>query len=174
MKKLFLGVLLAIILLVVIVGALELFSTYQPSENIHKNAPVKTVQTIIINAPPEKVYQLMCNVNQWGRWYSDVQEPSLSGAFQKGNSFDWKTGGLTIHSTIHTAVPYQKIGWSGRALGAFAIHNWTFTPLQNHTEVKIEESMEGWLVQLMPQKFQHGLEQSLQLWLTHLKTEAER
>lgn len=116
----------------------------------------------------------MSEVNQWAAWHPDMQQPVLNGLFQKGNSFNWKTGGLTIHSTIHTAIPYNKIGWSGTALGAFAIHNWTFTPINGGTAVTVDESMEGWLVQLMRKKFQTGLEQSLHTWLHNLKTEAEK
>jgi hypothetical protein len=174
MKKLLYSLLSVALLLALIIGALELFSSYTPSVHINKNAPVQTKQKMLINASPEKVWKIMSEVNQWSTWHSDVQQPVLNGSFQKGNSFNWKTGGLTIHSTIHTATPYSKLGWSGTAFGAFAIHNWTFTPVNGGTEVTVDESMEGWLVTLMPKKFQTGLEQSLQTWLYHLKAQAEK
>jgi uncharacterized protein YndB with AHSA1/START domain len=174
MKKVILIIASLILLLAITIGALELFSSYKPSESINKNAPVKTVQKITINASPEKVYSIMTNVDQWSTWQADIQKPVLNGSFEKGNSFNWKTGGLTIRSNIHTAVPSKKIGWSGRAFGAFAIHNWTFTEKGNYTEVTVEESMEGWLVKLMQKKFQKGLEKSLQIWMNNLKIEAEK
>ena len=174
MKKLLYSALAIIVLLALTIVTLEFFSSYNVSETINRNAPVQTVQKIIINAPPEKVYKIMSNINKWDTWHSDVQRPVLLGSFQKGTSFNWKGSGLTIHSTIHTAVPNSKIGWSGTALGAFAIHNWTFTPSQDHTIVTVEESMEGWLVSLLHKKFQAGLERSLQVWLKNLKIEAEK
>jgi uncharacterized protein YndB with AHSA1/START domain len=174
MKKLLLGTLSIILLLAITVGALELSSSYTASETINKNAPVQTVQQITINALPDKVYRIMSDVNHWASWHADVQSPSLPGTFHKGNSFDWKSNGLTIRSTIHTAEPYSKIGWSGVAFGAFAIHNWTFTLSQGKTIVTVEESMEGWLVSLMQKKFQKGLEESLQIWLRNLKAQVEK
>jgi len=174
MKKFLLGFLGVIVLLSITIGALELFSHYKVSESINRKAPVQTVQRITIHASPESVYAIISDVNHWPNWHTDVQSPSLQGPFKKGNSFDWKSNGLTIHSTIHTARPNDKLGWSGTAFGAFAIHNWTFTPDHGNTIVTVEESMEGWLVSLFKNKFQHGLEVSLQVWLGNLKAQAEK
>lgn len=174
MKKIILSILALLVALVLIVGILELTSSYKVSEDINRKAPVQTQQQITIHASPEKIYQIMSDVNHWSTWNKDIQEPVMKVPFQKGNSFDWKSGGLTIRSTLHTAIPYRKIGWSGPAFGAFAIHNWTLVPNRNYTTVIVEESMEGWLVSMLRKKFQSHLEQSLQLWLKDLKTEAEK
>ncbi|HKO79172.1 MAG TPA: SRPBCC family protein [Chitinophagaceae bacterium] len=174
MKMVFLIILSVIVIIGLTMGALELFSSYKTSTSINKEAPVQTTQKMAINASPEKIWKIMSEIDQWKNWHKDVQNPKLKGTFQAGSSFNWKSGGLNIHSTIHTATPYTKIGWSGKAFGAFAIHNWTFTQMQGYTEVSVEESMEGWLVKLTRKKFQSGLEQSLIIWLTNLKTEAEK
>ena len=158
----------------IIVTCLEVFSSYAVSASINKYAPVKTYQEITINAPAQKVYAIMSNIDQWAEWHSDVEDPKLIGEFKKGSSFDWKSGGLTIHSTLHTVIPGQKIGWSGKAFGAFAIHNWSFKEHNGQTTVIVEESMEGWLVYLMRNKFQKGLESSLQVWMRNLKHKAEQ
>ena len=174
MKKILLSILTLVIAVTLIVGILELTSSYKVSEDINKNAPVKTQQQITIHASLEKIYHIMSDVNHWSNWHKDVQDPVMNLPFQKGNSFDWKSGGLTIHSTLHTTIPYRKIGWSGPAFGAFAIHNWTLIPKGDYTTVIVDESMEGWLVSLMSKKFQTHLEQSLRLWLKDLKAEAEK
>ncbi|KFF28844.1 hypothetical protein IQ37_09220 [Chryseobacterium piperi] len=176
MKKILLSIITVIIIIVLFtVGILELTSSYKTSENINRNVPVQTRQQITIHASPEKLYHIMSDVNHWSVWHKDVQDPIMKEPFKKGNSFDWKSGGLTVHSTLHTAIPPYKIGWSGPAFGAFAIHNWTFVPEKNgYTQLIVEESMEGWLVSLLHKKFQTVLEQSLQVWLRNLKTEAEK
>jgi hypothetical protein len=174
MKKFFLSTLLLIFALAIAIGILEISSSYKASETINPKAPVKTRQQIIIHADPEKIYKIMSDVNHWSAWNPDTQDPVMHSPFQKGSSFDWKSGGLNIHSTLHTAEPYRKIGWSGPAFGAFAVHNWTFVPNKEYTTVIVDESMEGWLVLLLRKKFQDGLEQSLKTWLKNLKTEAER
>lgn len=174
MKKIIIGVVLLIATVALLITGLELFTSYKASVTINTNAPVQTTKKIVINASPEKVWTIMSQIDHWAEWHKDVQSPKLKGAFQAGSPFDWKSGGLIIHSTIHTAVPYTRIGWSGKAFGAFAIHNWSFTQIGDHTEVRVEESMEGWLVSLMRSKFQRGLEQSLETWMNNLKAEAER
>jgi len=174
MKKIFLSIFGLITALILTVSLLELTSSYSVSEAINSNAPVKTRQQIIIHASPEKIYAIMSDVNHWSSWNTDIQYPNMKQPFQKGGSFDWKSGGLTIHSTIHTAIPFRKIGWSGPAFGSFAIHNWTMIPNHGYTTVLVDESMEGWLVSMMQNTFQTGLEKSLQSWLTDLKAEAEK
>ncbi|UOU97014.1 SRPBCC family protein [Chryseobacterium daecheongense] len=174
MKMIMYSLLILIGLLALIITCLEVFTTYTVSESIHKEAPVKTYQEITIDASLQKIYEIMSDINQWAEWHHDVKESRLNGPFKKGSSFDWKSGGLTIHSTLHTTIPGQKIGWSGKAFGAFAIHNWSFIEHNGKTIVKVEESMEGWLVYLMQNTFQKGLENSLQLWLRNLKLKAEQ
>lgn len=173
MKIVVYSVLLIIALLTTAITCLEVFTSYTVSESINKEAPVKTYRQITINAPVQKVYGIMSDINHWEEWHTDVKDPKLNGAFRKGSSFDWKSGGLTIHSTLHTVSPNRKIGWSGKAFGAFAIHNWSFVEQNGMTTVKVEESMEGWLVSLMSKTFQKGLENSLQVWLQNLKMKAE-
>lgn len=174
MKIIIYSALSIIVLMILIIAGLEMFSSYTASASINQNAPVKTYQQITIHATPQKVYQIMSDINHWAQWHSDVTNPRLNGPFEKGSSFDWKSGGLTIHSTLHTAIPGQKIGWSGKAFGAFAILNWSFINEKGYTTVKVEESMEGGLVNIMKSKFQKGLEQSLQVWLKNLKIKAEQ
>ena len=173
MKIVVYSVLLIMALLTTAITCLEVFTSYTVSESINKEAPVKTYQQITINAPAQKVYGIMSDINHWEEWHTDVKDPKLNGPFRKGSSFDWKSGGLTIHSTLHTVSPNRKIGWSGKAFGAFAIHNWSFVEQNGKTTVKVEESMEGWLVSLMSKTFQKGLENSLQVWLQNLKLKAE-
>lgn len=174
MKKVFLSIFTLMLALVLAIGILELTSSYKVSETINKKAPVQTRQQITIHASPEKVYAIMSDVNHWSVWHKDIQDPMMKEPFQKGSTFDWKSGGLTIHSTLHMVVAYRKIGWSGPAFGAFAIHNWTLVPEHEYTTVTVDESMEGWLVSMMKTQFQTGLEESLQLWLKDLKIEAEK
>ncbi len=175
MKKLIYFIGIPVLLIGLLITALEIFSVYTPSVNIHNNAPVKTKKSIIIYASPEKVWAIMSKVNEWATWQSDIKKPKLESTFAAGNSFTWESGGLNIRSTLHLAIPSKKIGWSGPAFGSFAIHNWTFISLPNGaTRVEVEESMEGWLVKILTHKFQTGLEASLDKWLLALKVTAEK
>lgn len=169
------AVIVAIAIALLIIG-LEVFSAY-PTQAIVCNtkAPVQSIKTITIHASAEKVWTIMSEVNKWEAWESDNKSPILKGDFKAGNSFTWKSNGLSIRSDIKVAEPYSKIVWSGPAFGAFAIHTWTFTLLPNgYTKVDVRESMEGWLVKLFKRKVQTALDTSLDKWLTSLKREAEK
>lgn len=170
---LFVGIVIATTLMISIVVA-ESASDYTVLSHINTAAPVQTHQVIAIHAPPGQVWQLMANVNQWSRWQKDISQPRMTGPFQAGNSFDWKSSGLSIHSTLSVATPNSKIVWSGPALGSFAIHSWTFSVRNGLTCVEVNESMDGWLVRLARPIFQKALDQSIKQWLQALKQAAEQ
>jgi hypothetical protein len=174
-KVLYVAATIVFAIIALIVG-LEVFSSYPDQAIVYNmNATVQTVKSITIHAAPEKVWTILSGVNEWETWESDNKSPVLKGDFKAGNSFTWKSNGLSIRSNIKIAEPYSKIAWSGPAFGAFAIHTWTFTPLPGgNTRVDVRESMEGWLVTLLTHKFQTGLDASLDKWLAALKEKAEK
>lgn len=147
--------------------------TYPPATRPNPAAPARTDQTVRIQATPERVWQVLSAIDQWPAWQPDILTAHLNGPLQAGTSFDWKSGGLTIHSTLHTVAPDRALGWSGTAFGAFAVHNWTFTAGTDGTVVRVEEGMEGWLVSLLRPLFQKRLDASIAKWLALLQQQAE-
>ena len=112
-------------------------------------------------------------INNWYEWNSDIQSARLNGELKPGTTFNWNNGGNKITSTLHTVTPFKEIGWSGKAFGAFAIHNFTITADNGFTTVLIEESMEGLLMRFFRGYMQNTLEGSINKWLTQLKETAE-
>ncbi len=174
MKKLIKIAGLILVVLALTVAGLEIDSSYQATKNIHENAPVVTKLQIVIDAPIDSVWKVFANVNRWPQWQKEIPGSKMDGSFKEGTSFDWKTHGLTIRSTFHTVEKNKEVGWSGPAFGSFAIHNWHFIKQGNKTVVKVEESMEGWLVWLLKGKFQAVNKGSLIYWLKALKTASEK
>ena len=169
---LFVGIVVAATLLISVVLA-ESASDYTALSHVNTAAPVQTRQVITINAPAAQVWRIMTDVNRWASWQKDISQPRMHDAFLAHNSFDWKSGGLSIHSTLSVVTPNRKIIWSGPALGSFAIHSWTFSEHDGVTEVEVRESMDGWLVRLARPIFQKGLDTSIVYWLQALKQAAE-
>jgi uncharacterized protein YndB with AHSA1/START domain len=143
-------------------------------KTINENAPVKCIKTIKINATVEKVWNLMTDINNWAAWQTDIKSPRLNGELKPETTFDWKTGGATIHSTIHTVQPFTNFGWTGKTFGMFAVHNWSFTDIKGGTEVSVNESMEGFLAGLLRSSFNQNLEKDMIHWLELLKNECEK
>lgn len=142
--------------------------------SINNNAPVKSNKTIKINASCEKVWAIMTNINNWANWQTDISKSKLNGELKSNSTFDWKSGGAIIHSTLHTIEPFKKIGWTGKTFGMFAIHNWTIIENGGETEVSVEESLEGFFAKLLKNTFNKSLEKGMQNWLDLLKKECEK
>jgi uncharacterized protein YndB with AHSA1/START domain len=143
-------------------------------KNINDKAPVKSSKTITINASSEKVWTVMTNIENWATWQTEISNSKLNGELKPETTFDWKTGGAKIHSTLHTVEPFKHFGWTGRTFAMFAIHNWTLTEKDGKTTVAVDESMEGFLAKLLKKSFNKNLEKGMQTWLDLMKKECER
>ncbi len=143
-------------------------------KRINESAPVKCSKTIIINASSEKVWKVMTNIDNWATWQTDISKPKLNGELKAATTFDWKTGGAKIHSTLHTVERFKNFGWTGKTFGMYAIHNWTLTESNGQTTVAVDESMEGFFAKLFKKSFNKNLEKGMQNWLDLLKQECER
>ena len=143
-------------------------------KSINNNAPVICSKSITINADCEKVWSILTNINNWASWQTEISKPKLNGELLPNTTFDWKTGGAKIHSTIHTVEPFSYFGWTGKTLGMFAIHNWSLTEINGQTEVSVDESMEGFLANLFKKSFNKNLEKGMHNWLELLKIECEK
>ena len=143
-------------------------------KSINHNAPVKCSKSITINASSVTVWTVLTNINNWAAWQTDITKPTLNGELIPGSTFDWKTGGTTIHSNLHTVEPFNNFGWTGRTLGMLAIHNWTISEVSGQTIVSVDESMEGFLAKLFRKTFNNNLQKGMQRWLEFLKKECEK
>ena len=141
---------------------------------INQEAPVIQTKEIIIDATPEKVWRILANIQSWGKWNERIKNPKLKGNLEVGSSFTWKTNGSKINSKIHSYSPNRILGWKGKTFGASAIHNWYLEPTENGTKVIVEESMEGWIINLMKQKMNKKLADDMLYWLKQLKKESEK
>ena len=140
---------------------------------VNKNAPVFNTKTILINAKPETVWAILTNIDGWNTWLTTVSKSILNGALQPNTTFDWKTGGMKIHSKLHTVEPFSNFGWTGKVYDIFAIHNWTFKEVNGSTEVTVSESMEGFSAKLFKKSFNKSLENGMMKSLELLKQTCE-
>ncbi|SMO32289.1 Polyketide cyclase / dehydrase and lipid transport [Saccharicrinis carchari] len=141
---------------------------------INSSAPVKAKKSIVIHADIERVWNILTHINKWSAWNADISISKMNGQIQVGQTFDWKTGGTTLHSNIHTCNPNTQFGWTGKVFGVYAIHNWILSETANGTKVTVEESMEGILAKLFRKSFQQTLENGMANWLESLKKECEK
>lgn len=79
---------------------------------VNSNAPVKFSKTSIIHADIEMVWNVLSDIDNWHKWHAGITKSNLNGKLQKGETFDWKSEGLNIHSTFHTVERYHS--WAGQ------------------------------------------------------------
>lgn len=141
---------------------------------ININAPVTSSKEIIINAQPEKVWQVMADVNRWSEWQTDIRQSKMDGKPAPNSTFSWQSKGVKINSTFHTVAPPHHLGWIGKTMGIHAIHNWSFTEMNGKTTVAVSESMEGILASIFKKSFNKNLAAGMQKWLDLLKETCEK
>lgn len=136
---------------------------------IDHNAPMTAQDSILINADPGIVWQVLTDFDHWPEWQSAVSAASLQGELTVGAEFRWKSQGLNIQSEIRELNPGQRIGWVGDSLGMRAIHIWDFEPNENGTLVTSHESMSGWLTRLLKLFDRNFLQKSMSKSLQELQ-----
>ncbi len=134
--------------------------------HIDQSAPLVGYGDILIDASLERVWRLETNINYWSEWQPDVVEAKLEGKLAVGTVFHWRAAGVNITSRIDELEKQRRVGWTGDSLGMHAIHNWEFEQRDDGVKVRTEESISGWLAQIigffMPRYLEKSLEKSLQ------------
>lgn len=127
----------------------------------------------MINAPSDAIWLLITEIEKWPKRFKHVTQAQMNGAFAAGESFAWKSDGIKIVSTIQKIEQKTFILWTGKAFGTQAVHSWTLTQQGNDTLLETSESLDGWLVRLMPRLMKKTLDQTLVGWLETIKQLAE-
>jgi hypothetical protein len=141
---------------------------------INENAPIVEKQQIVINAAPDKVWYILTDINNWPKWQKNISKAVMNGKLKEETTFDWKAGGLSFASKIHTFKPFQHFGWTGKTIGTSAIHNWSFSSHTAGTLLHVEESLEGFLPKLFKKKFSKDLKSGMKNSLHELKEYCEQ
>ena len=137
-------------------------------------ARVRSQATITIDAPIEKVWALVVDIDRWPRWNKAVQTAHLAGPVARGAVFNWKSGGMGIRSTFQDIAPMERLSWTGQTIGTSAVHAWTFKTTDKGVVVTTTESFDGWLPAILPGTMQKTLDDTLPALLASLKVAAEK
>lgn len=140
---------------------------------INEHAPAIASSQVFINASIDTVWGILTDINNWTKWQTNVTKAIVHGDIRQGTKFEWKAGGLSFKSKIHTSNPMSMFGWTGTTLGASAVHNWFFESRDNGTEVRVEESLQGVFPRLFSNYFQKNLKSGVIKNLRELKSAAE-
>jgi uncharacterized protein YndB with AHSA1/START domain len=141
---------------------------------INPDAPAIASAEIEVEAPREVVWDVLADFESWPRWNPEVKSLSIDGPVAEGTQFKWKTGPLTITSSLQQVQRPSLIGWTGSAFGIKAVHVWRFEQRDATTLVRTHESWEGPLPRLLSGTMRKTLQKGLDDGMPPLKAEAER
>lgn len=139
-----------------------------------RQAPVFAEGSIEIASSPERLWDLMADLEGWPRWNGDVKEIAVEGPLAEGTVFRWKGGNARIVSTLRVVDRPREIAWTGRTFGIDAIHSWRFEPGPLGAVASMQESFSGGPARLLRSMLQRQLDTATQHGLRALKAEAER
>ena len=145
---------------------------FAADERMIPSASVQDSQTLTIDAPIAKVWNIQTDVNRWASWYPYLRNAKLSGPFGPGVGLTY--GGFPKHNLVVAKVKNQNLAMIyGKYMGFSGVTKWVFTSLPGtQTQVTFTESSAGFLLSLLYSKEKLG--EHLCRWLEMLKIEAEK
>jgi uncharacterized protein YndB with AHSA1/START domain len=140
---------------------------------INPTAPVVEKQSVVIQAQPRAVWKALTDISDWPNWQQNITHARMDGPLKAGTTFHWKADGIAFVSVIHTCNEPLFFGWTGKTVGAAAVHNWILKPHAEGTEVFVEECLTGFLPSLFKRFFSKNLKVGMHKSLTALKAFSE-
>ncbi len=150
-----------------------LHEEYAKKGRVDGEAPVRASAEVRIDAPVDRVWQLIADATAWESWDRSVHDVHLDSAVAPDAQFTWFSGRSRIRSRFAVVEPGRELTWTGMSGGAKAVDRHVLEVVDdNATRVRCEESMAGPLLVLFFNSAK--LRAGMQTWLTALKTAAEK
>jgi len=127
-----------------------------------------------IQAKPEKIWDILADVEAWPKWQgTDFAKLITPAPLKEGSKFEANLGGMRWNIVVTKAVRPQRIIWVGKRPGLKGVHEWEFQERQGKIVATTRETMSGWL--LIPMYFmaRSRLSKADSKWLADLKARAE-
>ena len=150
-----------------------LHQQYAKRERIDTRAPVTAAYEVEIDAPVQRVWDLLADPRAWPSFAPSVHDVHLDAPVAADTRFTWANGRSRMKSRFAVVDPGREITWTGVSSGFKAVHRHLLEAAgPASTRVRSEESMAGPLLVLFygSAKLQTGMES----WLNGLKATAER
>jgi uncharacterized protein YndB with AHSA1/START domain len=148
-----------------------LYEDYARRGRIDDLAPIAARGEVLIDAPVERVWELLGHPERWERFATEIRDVRLGDGVVEGGRFTWRNGKTKLTSRFAVVSPARELTWTGTALGSKVVHRHLLAPIKNsQTRLVTEESMAGPLLVLFYSSAK--LHASLDTWLTAIATTA--
>lgn len=150
----------------------ELHAQYARQGKLDEQAPIKVSQTIHVEAPVERVWELLINLSEWPAIDPSIRDVRLQDAVGVDSRFSFKLNGFPINAKIAVIEPYRHLHWTGVSLWFKAVDLHSLEPAgDGGTRLYIAESFAGFLAPLFMNN--ERLNAQHEKWLMAFKRTAE-
>lgn len=139
---------------------------------INENANVKDQHSIIINAPIDRVWSILADINRWSEWNDQIKNVKIGGELTKGTDFSWTFDGTKFKAQIQSAEKPTTLAWTGKSSMAKSVHVWQLEDDENQTIATLSTSLQGTFTFLFNKH--QKIYNDLLTWLQTLKEESEK
>jgi hypothetical protein len=151
-----------------------LHDEYALRGRIDEAAPVTNTSSVLIDASPDRVWDVLAGLRGWETWAPGFKLRALD-AVEPGRAFRWSLNGTPLRSRFAVVEPGRELSWTGSFLGFYhAVDRMVLTPENGRTRVTLQESLDGPLVRLIypPRKLRAGHETHLAALKRHIEARA--
>ncbi|MEQ9405016.1 MAG: SRPBCC family protein [Cyclobacteriaceae bacterium] len=138
---------------------------------INENASIKDGHSIIINAPINKVWGVLTDLEKWPNWNPVIKNVSTGGKPEKGMNFKWTFDGTKYSSQIQAIKEPETLAWTGKSSWIKSIHVWQLESDDNQTIASLSTSLQSTFAVLVNKH--QKVYNDLIGWLECLKNTAE-
>jgi hypothetical protein len=126
-----------------------LHDEYALRGRIDDTAPVTSSSEIVIDAPAQRVWEVLADLRGWQTWAPGFRVRALD-AVEPGREFRWAQDGTPLRSRFAIVEPGRELSWTGSALGLYrAVDRMVLTAEGGRTRVTLQESFDGPLARLV-------------------------
>ena len=152
-----------------------------PNQFDPKTSAIYALNDIDVNAPPEVVWKLLVNAENWSSYFpAEDQVKILNGESELalGTKYRRVTVGFPMHLIVTERLPGKRLAWStlvdGNETGSSAYHGWVITPTDDGCHVLSEETQQGpFFLEELGRKNPGALYRYHQEWVENLAQAAE-
>ncbi|NVI89436.1 SRPBCC family protein [Actinomadura sp. BRA 177] len=151
-----------------------LHDEYALRGRIDEAAPVTNTSSVLIDASPDRVWDVLAGLRGWETWAPGFKLRALD-AVEPGREFRWTQNGTPLRSRFAVVDPGRELSWTGSMLGLYrAVDRMVLTPENGRTRVTLQESLDGPLVRLIygQDKLRAGHETRLAALKAHIEARA--
>lgn len=139
------------------------------SRSKNEKSVINITKEIDIDSSLSRVWEVLVDINNWGRWNPSIDHAVIYGPFTQGARFKFSSGKWDFDSTIESLDVGRNVQFSCDTIGMCMRLSFNLQESNGQTNIKIETSVSGWLSRILKKALSRELEESVVTTVQSLK-----